>query len=340
MISCATFFQMFVDEAKVKLRAGKGGNGCVSFRRAKFEPWGGPNGGDGGRGGDVVILCDDNTGDLRDYYFKPHWDAQNGENGKGSDMHGFNGKDAVLKVPAGTVIYSEETGMIVAELTKHDERIVLLEGGNGGWGNIHFKNSVNQAPQRANPGLEGKTGDYRFVLKTIADVGLVGFPNAGKSSLIKEITKSRPKTAPYPFTTLHPNVGVIEYPEYLDRIFMADVPGLIEGASENKGLGHRFLRHIERCKMLLFMVDMAAEDNRDPRQDYATLLNELELYDKALIEKPRVIVANKMDMPEAKANLTKFKRKYKVELLPISCLSGDGIPALLDLLYKRIKGSG
>lgn len=330
---------MFIDEAVVKLKAGNGGNGCISFRRAKFEPWGGPNGGDGGKGGDVILRCDENQGDLRDFYYKPEWDAENGQHGMGSDCHGRHGKDAILRVPAGTVVLSRETGQMVAEVTRHGEEYVLLKGGNGGWGNIHFKSSINQAPYRANPGLAGEAGEFQLVLKTIAEAGLVGFPNAGKSSLISIVTNARPKTAPYPFTTLHPHVGVIEYPHYHDRLLLADIPGLIEGANENRGLGHRFLRHIERCRVLLLIIDMAAEDNRDPREDYATLLQELSLYDQTLLDKPRLVLANKMDMDAAKANLAKFRRKYKVDLHKISCLSEEGIPEFLEALYWRVRKS-
>ncbi len=332
--------RMFVDECVVKLQAGDGGRGCVSFRREKYEPWGGPNGGDGGRGGDVVLLGDDDTNNLVDYKYQPHWKAERGEHGLGSDQHGRDGAPRILKMPLGTVVIDEATGKPVAEVIEDGQRIVLCKGGNGGWGNTHFKTSTNRAPKRANPGHPGEGGTYRLILKSIADVGLVGFPNAGKSSLTGRITKARPKTAAYPFTTLHPQIGVIEFPDTVKgdrRLLLADVPGLIEGASENRGLGHRFLRHIERCALLLILVDMAGTDARDPRDDYKHLLRELELYDKALLKKPRVVAANKMDVPEAKANLAKFKRRYKtVDVLEISCLTGDGIESLKKELLKRV----
>ncbi|MFT3867433.1 MAG: GTPase ObgE [Nibricoccus sp.] len=312
--------------------------GCISFRREKYEPWGGPNGGDGGRGGDVILVGNDDTNNLIDYKYKPHWNAERGEHGQGSDQHGRDGEHRILKMPLGTIVIDEETGKVVAEVIKDGEQIVLCKGGNGGWGNTHFKSSTNRAPKRSNPGHPGEHGNYRLILKTIADIGLVGFPNAGKSSLTGCITKAHPKTAAYPFTTLHPQIGVIEYPEHDDRLLLADVPGLIEGASENRGLGHRFLRHIERCSLLMFLIDMAGVDGRDPREDYKTLLNELELYDKALVEKPRLIVANKMDLEGAATNLTKFCRKYKGELIEISCLSGDGLDELKKTLHKRIRG--
>jgi GTP-binding protein len=330
---------MFIDECVIKVAAGDGGRGCISFRREKFEPWGGPNGGDGGRGGDVVLVGDDDTNNLVDYKYTPHRRAERGEHGMGSDCNGRDGKPAELRMPLGTVVTDEETGKVVAEVIEDGQRIVLCKGGSGGWGNTHFKTSVNRAPKRANPGHPGESGVYRLILKSIADVGLVGFPNAGKSSLTNAITKARPKTGAYPFTTLHPQIGVIEYPEVARgerRLLLADVPGLIEGASENRGLGHRFLRHIERCKVLLLIIDMAGTDARDPRDDYAHLLKELELYDKALLKKPRIVAANKMDVPEAKAWLAKFKRRHKVDVAPISCLEGAGLEALKKDLLKRV----
>jgi Obg family GTPase CgtA len=328
---------MFIDECVIKVQAGDGGRGCISFRREKYEPWGGPNGGDGGRGGDVILVGDDDTNNLVDYKFQPHWKGERGEHGQGSDCHGRDGKPARLKMPLGTVVIDESTGKVVAEVIEDGEEIVLCKGGNGGWGNTRFKTSTNRAPKRANPGQPGEGGTFRLVLKSIADIGLVGFPNAGKSSLTKQITKARPKTAAYPFTTLHPQIGVIEYPKKYDRLLLADVPGLIEGASENRGLGHRFLRHIERCALLMFLIDMAGVDNRDPRDDYATLLNELKLYDPALLKKPRIVVANKMDLDTAKANLTKFRRRHKVDILTISCVTGDGLDELKEELRRRVR---
>jgi GTP-binding protein len=331
---------MFVDECSVKLSAGDGGRGCISFRREKYEPWGGPNGGDGGRGGDVVLIGDVNTNNLVDYKFQPHWHGERGEHGQGADCHGRDGKPCEMRMPLGTVVTDLATDKVVAEIIEDGQRIVLCKGGNGGWGNTHFKTSTNRAPKRANAGLEGERGEYRFVLKSIADVGLVGFPNAGKSSLTTRITKARPKTAAYPFTTLHPQIGVIDYSDEVKgtkRLLLADVPGLIEGAHENRGLGHRFLRHIERCALLIFLVDMAGTDARDPRDDYKHLLKELELYDKALLKKPRLVVANKMDVPESAALLKKFKTRYKTaEVVEISCLSGAGLEKMKKELLKRV----
>jgi GTPase len=243
-------------------------------------------------------------------------------------------------MPLGTVVIDLATDKPVAEIVADGQQVVICKGGNGGWGNTHFKTSTNRAPKRANPGHPGEQGTFRLVLKSIADVGLVGFPNAGKSSLTGRITKARPKTAAYPFTTLHPQIGVIEFPDEVKghkRLLLADVPGLIEGAHENRGLGHRFLRHIERCALLIFLIDMAATDARDPREDYKHLLHELGLYDKKLLEKPRLVVANKMDVPEAAAHLAKFKRRYKsADVLEISCLTGQGLDKLKKELLKRV----
>ncbi len=331
---------MFVDECTVKLAAGDGGRGCISFRREKYEPWGGPNGGDGGRGGDVILVGDVNTNNLVDYKFQPHWRAERGEHGQGADCHGRDGKPVLMKMPLGTVVTDLATGKPVAEIVADGQQIILCKGGNGGWGNTHFKTSTNRAPKRANPGLEGERGEYRLILKSIADVGLVGFPNAGKSSLTNAITKARPKTAAYPFTTLHPQIGVIDFPDERRgnrRLLLADVPGLIEGAHENRGLGHRFLRHIERCALLLVMLDMAGTDARDPRDDYKHLLRELELYDPALLDKPRLVVANKMDVPAAAGWLKKFRNRYKkVDVVEVSCLTGDGLEKLKKELLKRV----
>jgi len=330
---------MFIDEAKVILKSGAGGHGCVSFRREKFIPKGGPDGGNGGKGGDVVLLCDRNEGDLQAYRWQPHRSARNGTPGMGRQCAGPDGEDLILRVPPGTQVVDDVTGRLLAELTEHNERVVILAGGKGGLGNMNFKSSVNQAPRRTTPGYPGESGTYRFVLKTIADIGLVGYPNAGKSTLTNAFTAARPKMAPYPFTTLHVNVGVIEYPETFGRIFMADIPGLIEGAHENRGLGHQFLRHIERCTLLVFILDMAGSENRKPWDDFRILERELALYSPILAAKPRLVVANKMDLPEAAANLAKFREKVPALVVPISCYSREGFENLKSTLWKFVKGS-
>jgi len=327
---------MFVDEVNVTLIAGDGGHGCISFRREKYIPLGGPNGGDGGNGGHVILQADENVGDLGAYRYAHTYKAKNGEPGRGSDQHGKTGENKVLKVPMGTIVVDKSTGKRIKELLEHEEEFILCKGGSGGWGNTHFKSSVNQSPRRSNPGTEGERGDFKLVLKISAEIGLVGFPNAGKSSLTNVITRAHPTIAEYPFTTLNPHIGIIEYPEDYRRLVLADIPGLIKGASENRGLGHRFLRHIERCKLLCIIIDMAGTDERDPSEDYTDLLKELENYDPALVEKPLLVVANKMDEEAAIVNLKTFRKKHDVSVSPISCLSEEGIPELLRRFLDEV----
>ncbi len=327
---------MFYDEVKVSLKAGKGGDGCFSFRRAKYEPKGGPDGGSGGRGGNVYIEGDTNVADLTAFHFKPGWRAKNGEPGRGADQHGANGDDLIVKLPVGTILVDRESGDPVAEVLKHGDRVLILEGGDGGKGNAEFKSSTNQAPRQFTLGKLGDEGDFRLIIKTIADVGLIGFPNAGKSTLLNMTTNAHPKTGAYPFTTMFPTVGVLEYPEQYERITVADIPGLIEGASENRGLGHRFLKHVERCKVLLIMLDMQGTDGREPIADYRVLVNELKLYMPGLIRKPVLIAANKMDEPDAPANLKAFKKKVKETVYPISCVSDEGFDELKQVLLKTV----
>lgn len=319
---------MFYDEVKVSLKAGDGGDGIVSFRREKYIPKGGPNGGDGGKGGDIILLGDRNTGDLRNFYFKPQWKAKNGETGMGRDKHGKNGASLTLKVPLGTVIIDRDSDQTMMEILEHDQEVILLEGGRGGLGNTHFKSSINRVPRQCTPGKPGEEGDFKFILKTIADIGLIGFPNAGKSSLTRQFTNARPKVAPYPFTTLNPSVGIVDYEDKFSTIMLADIPGLIEGASENKGLGHRFLRHIERCKRFLIILDMAGVDQRDPLDDYKKLLAELKHYDPSFLDRPRLIAANKMDLPNSEENLKRLKKATKDTILPLSCETRDGLEDL------------
>ncbi len=324
---------MFVDETEVKLRAGDGGNGCVSFRREKFVPKGGPDGGDGGNGGDVVLVVDENTADLRTFFFKPHWNAESGRGGMGRNRHGRSGKDCELSVPPGTVVIDCATGETVMELLDPGERKVLLQGGTGGWGNQRFKSSVNQAPRQFKEGTPGQAGTFKFILKSIADLGLVGYPNAGKSTLIQAFTAARPKTASYPFTTLNPVIGVLESDDGQQRVQLADIPGLIEGAHANKGLGHRFLRHIERCKGLLILIDGSGQDGRLPWEDYENLIKELDYYQQGLAEKPRLVILNKIDEPAAAQNLDPFRENTGVDPLVVSCLLGEGMPQLRKSLF-------
>lgn len=327
---------MFYDEVKVSLKAGNGGDGCFSFRRGKYEPKGGPDGGCGGRGGNVYIEGDTNVADLTAYHFKPGWKAKNGEPGRGADQHGANGDDFVVKVPVGTILVDRETGDPVAEVLNHGDKVLILEGGNGGRGNAEFKSSTNQAPRQFTLGKPGEEGDFRLIIKTIADVGLIGFPNAGKSTLLNMVTNAHPKTGAYPFTTMFPTVGVLEYLEQYERITVADIPGLIEGASENRGLGHRFLKHVERCKVLLIMLDMQGTDGREPIADYRVLVNELKLYMPGLVKKPVLIAANKMDEPDAAANFKAFKAKIKEKVYPISCVSDEGFEDLKQALLEQV----
>ncbi len=328
---------MFIDEARVKLRAGNGGHGCVSFRREKYLPKGGPDGGDGGDGGSVILECDENVSDLRQFHFTPHWEAKNGRGGQGSGKDGRNGADRILKVPPGTVVVDNRLESVACELLGHGERVTLLKGGRGGWGNTRFKTSVNRAPRQFKEGEPGQRGEYTFVLKTLADVAAVGFPNAGKSTLIGMITAAAPKTAAYPFTTIHPNVGVVTFDDPAVRLTLADVPGLIEGAHANRGLGHRFLRHIERCLVILHLIDMAGTDNRDPRDDYRVLREELERYDPAVAAKPHFVAANKMDESAAAENLEAFRAAHpEVDLLPVSCLLGEGLDELKAHMLREV----
>ncbi len=331
---------MFVDEANVSLKAGNGGNGSAGFRREKFIPLGGPDGGDGGNGGNIIAVGDENIGDLERYRFSPNLRAGDGANGGGRQKTGASGADAELRVPPGTVIYDIESGGLVAEILRHGEKIVLLRGGKGGLGNVHFKSSTNRAPRQFTYGGEGESGDFKLVLKSIADAGLVGYPNAGKSSLVRLITKATPKVGAYPFTTLHVNIGTLEYPEHYCTLKLADIPGLIDGASDNRGLGHKFLRHIERCKVLVLMLDMQGTDGRNPSDDYESLMNELRLYSPALVKKPMIVAANKMDEADAPKNLRAFKKKFpKLDIIAISCLTEDGIPRLKEEIFALCKKS-
>ncbi|GDY20061.1 hypothetical protein LBMAG56_14060 [Verrucomicrobiota bacterium] len=388
---------MFVDEIKVYARSGHGGKGAVAFTREAYRPKGGPSGGNGGRGGSVILEADHDLNNLIGQFYKPRLIADDGDQGGGKGMDGLAGKDLIVKVPCGTLVWklppppATETEAItdsdgykedmpadiadstipsairqrdlirhsgrdravevdlaaeeiperepkqspgahgapgeelVADLTTHGQRFLLCQGGRGGLGNRNFATAARQTPRFAQPGEAGDEGNYRFELRTIADVGLVGYPNAGKSTLLGAISRARPKVAPYPFTTLTPQVGIVEYPDF-KRLTVCDVPGLIEGAHKNVGLGHAFLRHIERCKVLVILVDMAGTDNREPWDDYQKILNELALYDPDLVKRPHLVVANKMDEPAAAANLKKFKRRIpRTKVLPMAAAFDEGI---------------
>ncbi|MCF7529948.1 GTPase ObgE [Neisseria lisongii] len=299
----------FIDEAKIEVVAGKGGNGAASFRREKFVPRGGPDGGDGGKGGSVWAVADENTNTLVEYRFVKRYQAKNGEKGHGSDRYGAGADDIELRMPVGTLIRDTDTDEIVADLTHHGQRVCLAKGGKGGLGNIHFKSSVNRAPKQSTPGEEGEARSLHLELKVLADVGLLGMPNAGKSTLISAVSAARPKIANYPFTTLHPNLGVVRLDEN-NSFVMADIPGLIEGAAEGAGLGHRFLKHLSRTGLLLHVVDLAPFDETvNPAAEALAIVEELRKYDETLYDKPRWLVLNKLDMlseEEAEARTADF----------------------------------
>src|ERR1043166_7146044 len=350
---------MFVDRVKVFAQAGKGGRGCVSFRREKFVPKGGPDGGDGGRGGNVILRADRHVDNLANLFYEPLIKATNGGHGVGKKMSGRAGADKIVKVPVGTVVWRPEqtTPVILSEvegsrginstapprdsstslgmtekdpltdLARDGQEFVLCHGGAGGKGNRHFKSSRNRAPRQYTEGEEGEQGHFLLELRTIADAGFVGYPNAGKSTLLRKISAARPKVAAYPFTTLHPIVGVIEFPGYR-RAAVADIPGLIEGAHRGLGLGHEFLRHITRCRVLVFVVDVAGSEGRNPVEDLQNLRREIDLYDPTLSSRDWFVVANKMDAPGAKENLTALRKRFpKLQILPTSAANGEGINA-------------
>ena len=383
---------MFVDEIKIYARAGHGGKGCVAFQREKYRPKGGPSGGNGGHGGEVILEADHDLNNLIAQYYQPSLIAEEGQGGLGKGMDGHAGKDLIVKVPCGTLVWQitqkagsqsaeEDDGMqgefssssqhrplfrtvvsaralevdlsneepsplpatgrpqgeLVADLTTHGQRFVLCKGGRGGLGNRNFATATRQAPRFAQPGEPGEEGEFLLELRIIAEVGLVGYPNAGKSTLLTAISHARPKIAPYPFTTLHPQIGIVEYSDF-HRLTVCDVPGLIEGAHRNVGLGHAFLRHIERCKVLVLLLDMAGTDGRAPWEDYKNLLNELELYDAGLLERPRLVVANKMDEPAAEANLKTFKRRIaRTQVLPIAAAFDDGILQFKETIREAVE---
>jgi GTPase len=370
---------MFVDRIKVFAQAGKGGRGCVSFRREKFVPKGGPDGGDGGRGGDIILRADRHTDHLAHLFYEPIVKAKNGGHGRGKKMHGKNAPDKIVKVPVGTMVYElrnadgglrVEDGQsdeaidkgtveqarrlpdaeaiqnqsalrdpqsdLLADLTREGQEFLLCKGGAGGKGNVHFKSSRNRAPREYTEGGEGESGNFLLELRSIADAALVGYPNAGKSTLIQQISAARSKIAPYPFTTLHPVIGIVELGDYR-RATVADTPGLIEGAHRNLGLGHDFLRHITRCRLFLFVLDMAGSEGRSPIADLEALRREIALYDPRLSERSWFVVANKMDLPQAKENLRDFQKRFPQRtIVPISAKEGRGISELKRLLGEWI----
>jgi GTPase len=388
---------VFIDEIKIYARAGHGGKGAIAFHREAYIPKGGPSGGNGGRGGDVILEADHDLNNLIAQYYQPKLLAQDGKGGLGKGMDGPAGKDLIVKVPCGTLVWKlpddfpaeaessgeeeeekpilrasasrrpvirhsgsgaameidlskEEGGAgggevhpkgeLVADLTQNGQRFVLCKGGRGGLGNRNFATAARQTPRFAQPGEAGGEGNYLFELRIMAEVGVVGYPNAGKSTLLTAISHARPKIAPYPFTTLHPQIGIVEYPDF-HRLTVCDVPGLIEGAHRNVGLGHAFLRHIQRCKVLVLLLDMAGTDNRAPWDDYKQLLSELELYDPALAKKPRLVVANKMDEAVAEENLKKFKRRVrKTPVLPIAAGFDEGIDKFKKLIREAVADAG
>ena len=325
----------FLDEAKVYIRSGDGGNGCVSFRREKFIEYGGPNGGDGGKGGDVIAEAVDGLNTLIDYRYQQHFTAKNGRAGMGKDRHGANGADAVLKVPVGTQIYDEDGVTLLADFTEIGERVELAHGGNGGFGNAHFKSSTNRSPRHANPGQLGIELTIRLRLKLIADAGIVGLPNAGKSTFLAAVSAAKPKIADYPFTTLHPQLGVVDADGR--EFVLADIPGLIEGAHDGVGLGDRFLGHVERCRVLLHLVDGTGEDAGIA---YKTVRAELAAYGNGLADKPEIVALNKADAlsdDEIKQQLARLKRAAKKTPLVISGVSGKGVPEVLRALLSVIE---
>lgn len=351
----------FVDQVRIHAKAGDGGNGCCSFRREKYVPRGGPNGGDGGDGGDILLEADPNTDNLVGLYYDPKLRSGRGAHGQGKDKHGRNAEPTICRVPVGTLVYllppadqphlhapedfSDEPAAPrrkldlrslepLVDLSEPGQRFVLCAGGKGGKGNTHFKSSVNRVPRQTTDGGPGDEGWFGLELRTIADAGLVGFPNAGKSTLLAAISAAHPRIAPYPFTTLNPVVGVVELGGF-SRATVADIPGLIEGAHDNRGLGHEFLRHIVRCKMLLFVLDMAGSEDRNPLEDFSTLRQEINLYDPTLTSRPSAVIANKMDLPGADGNLQAFRSRFpKQRILPMSAKDSEGLEDLRTLLTE------
>ena len=325
---------MFVDRAEITVKAGNGGNGCCSFRREAFVPKGGPNGGDGGDGGDVVFVASTGELTLSDFVFNRHFTAENGGDGRSKDMHGRRGQNLVIKVPLGTIIRNKETGDVLADIDEANAEVVIAKGGRGGRGNARFATPSNRAPREHEPGEVTEPLELGLELKLIADVALVGYPNAGKSTFLSRISNARPKVAAYPFTTLHPVIGVMEYPDFR-KVTVADIPGLIDGAHLNKGLGHYFLRHIERTKLLIYLVDLGGVDGRDPNEDVRVLKNELEAYMEGLSGRAKIVLANKTDLVENQDAIDDFilNAEDGLEVIPISAMND----ASFDQVKQRIR---
>ncbi|MGO0123541.1 GTPase ObgE [Desulfothermobacter acidiphilus] len=328
---------MFYDYLKIHVKAGDGGDGCVAFRREKYVPFGGPSGGDGGKGGDVILRADARLRTLIDFHFQKHFKAERGGHGQGKNRTGKNGRDLVLRVPVGTVVRDAASGAVIADLVEDGQEVVVARGGRGGRGNARFATSTNQAPRYAEKGEPGEERWLELELKLLADVGLIGLPNAGKSSLLNRVSAARPRVADYPFTTLEPCLGVVRLAEG-ESFVMADLPGLIEGAHAGAGLGHRFLRHIERTRLLVHVLDMSSTAAMDPLRAFAVVNRELELYNPELARRPQIIAANKMDLPGSEANLQRLRGELKdYEIFPLSTVTGEGIPALLHRVAALLR---
>jgi len=335
-IRAARYQAMFIDRAQIWVKAGDGGHGCVSFRRERFIPKGGPDGGDGGHGGDVYFQAVENLDTLLDFAGKHHWQARNGQPGSGSNKHGADGDDLIIKVPPGTLIYDTDLDLLLKDMNELGLKVCVCRGGKGGKGNKAFATSINQTPRNAELGKKGQERNIRLELKLIADVGLVGMPNAGKSTLISRCSAARPKIADYPFTTLEPVLGIVELSDFR-RFVMADIPGLIEGASDGAGLGHDFLKHIERTTILVHILDIMPTDGSDPVDNYKAIRNELEQHSKALAQKQEVIVANKIDLDPDGKIVKELTEKLQQPVHPISAVTGSGIKELSELLWQKVK---
>lgn len=332
---------MFFDKAKVFVKGGDGGNGAVAFRREKYVPLGGPNGGDGGAGGSVIFVADEGLRTLVDFRYQRHYKADRGEHGQGKGMHGRGAEDLIVRVPVGTVIKDSESGEFIADMVENGQRLEVASGGRGGRGNARFANATNKAPHLSEKGEPGEERWVNLELKLLADVGLVGFPNAGKSTLISRISAAKPKIADYPFTTIVPNLGVVRMPDG-DSFVVADIPGLIEGAHQGAGLGHEFLRHIERTRILVHVVDISGSEGRDPIEDFRAVNRELEAYNPALAKRPQIVAANKTDLPGAEINLERCKSEFgeSYDIFPISAVTGDGLDPLLFKAAELLAAAG